>query len=150
MSASLIEPAIFNSETGVLREGSVSVLLGRSQAALFRHLAERYPRVVSREAILAAIGSDAELESGFKIIDVVLFRLRKSLGSAGIQCGIVRVWGAGLCLGQPVTLIPARSQRVILEGVAITRLRELLRRCAGRPADALLAEYVRQAVEARP
>ena len=151
MSATLTAPAdatqiVFNHETRIVTDGPASTQLSRRQAAVFGFLVARYPCVASADAILAAVYADSAPETGKYVIHVHLCRLRRCLREAAIRDCITGIWGAGWHLAEPVALVPGtKSRQVVFEGAAITRLRELLRRCADRPADAGLAEQVRAA-----
>jgi DNA-binding winged helix-turn-helix (wHTH) protein len=138
---------VFNHETRILTDGPASTQLARQEAALFHCLAKRFPRVATRGAILAAMYDGDGPDTGTKAIDICLLRLRRRLREAGIPDCITTIWGRGLQLVVPVAIVPdaKSSGAVVFEGRAVAHLRELIARAADRPADALLAERVRQA-----
>ena len=138
-------PMVFNRETRMLRDGFNHAQLSRQEAVIFRLLADRRPHVVPPEAIVNQIWDGDGPEDGIRAIDISLCRLRRRLQKAGIRDCIARILGEGLCLTVPVEVMPPADRQVVFEGQAITRLRELLRRCADRPADAGLAEQIRAA-----
>ena len=76
---------------------------------------------------------------------VRIHRLRRRLQALGTPLAVENLWGAGFRLSAPVEIeppyIPERT--VPLPASAMQPLRELLRRCAKRTADAHLAERVR-------
>jgi two-component system cell cycle response regulator CtrA len=63
-------------------------------------LHRRYPRVVSKGAIMDALYGDAEEEPKAKIVDVFLCKIKKRLGRDTIQT----VWGQGLRLGEAMNI----------------------------------------------
>lgn len=138
---------VFNHETCVLSAGGASTQLTRREAALFQCIAKRFPRVATRGTILAAMYDGDGPDTGTKAIGVCLHRLRRRLREAGIPDCITMIWGRGLQLAVPVAIVPdvELSRTVVFEGRAVAHLRELIARAADRPADALLAERVRQA-----
>jgi DNA-binding response OmpR family regulator len=71
-----------------------------SEARMLELLHRRYPRVVSKGAIMDALYGDAEEEPKAKIIDVFLCKIKKRLGRDTIQT----VWGQGLRLSEPFHL----------------------------------------------
>ena len=104
--------------------------------------------MVSPGAIIAAMYDGDGPDNARKAIDVVLCRLRQRLREAGIPDCITRIWAGGWGLAVPAAIVPDVKSpgTVVFEGPAVVQIfRELLRRCADRPADAVLADRVRQA-----
>lgn len=80
----------------VVKDGKFCLLTGY-EVLLLQRLAEMFPRVVTRQALLEwmyQISPDAEPE--IKIIDVYVCKARKKLASIGLQ--IDTVWGTGYAL----------------------------------------------------
>ncbi len=80
----------------VVANGKFAILTG-SEALLLQRLAEVFPRVVSKEALLEwmyQISPDAEPE--IKIIDVYVCKVRKKIEPLGIR--IDTAWGKGYAL----------------------------------------------------
>jgi hypothetical protein len=91
-------------------------------------------------------------ETKTKTVDVILFRMKQQIAKVGIPFGIDTIHGVGI--RRPVTPIeldpPVEAPReFVLPAYALPPLRELLKRCSDRPADAALSERVRGASPGR-
>ena len=141
------EGIMFNSDMGLILDGCAYTTFSRQEAAVFQVLAARFPRVVSKRDLLDIVWEEEDPEIGPRALDVKICRMRRRLKQAGIRECIATVYARGVQLTVPVELVPAppKQREVVFTGPGITHLRELLRRCGDRPADAELAEQVRQA-----
>lgn len=74
----------------------IGVRLSPSEGAIFDLLLARRPRVVTKEALLAALEALNGTEPEIKIVDVQICKLRKKL--AGTKIKIKTAWGAGFSL----------------------------------------------------
>lgn len=84
----------------VVANGKFAVLTG-SEALLLQRLAEVFPRILSKEALLEwmyQLTPDAEPE--IKIIDVYVCKIRKKIEPLGIR--IDTAWGKGYALSAAV------------------------------------------------
>jgi hypothetical protein len=50
-----------------------------------------------------------------KIIDVILCRLRQRLVRGGIKLDILAYWGSGVCLEDPIRVIPAPPTHEVIK-----------------------------------
>jgi hypothetical protein len=125
--------------------------LGRREAEMLQVLASRPGQCMHKEWIIRGMYG-ADNDATVKTIDVVLCRVRQRLARGGIDLALVGYRGSGLCPGEPIRVGPAPpTHGVIIRASALPILRELLRRCSDRPADAALAEQAwQQFKEAQP
>ena len=117
------------------------------EADLIQVLASRQGYCLHKEWIFRRMyGPDTE--TGAKVVDVILCRLRRKLRRGEIDLDIRTYWGNGIVLNEPLDIFPPQATLdVIMSASVLPILRELLRRCADRPADAALAERAWQQIK---
>ncbi len=81
----------------VVGDGGFVVLTGIEMKVLAA-LADKWPRVLSKEQIMDAVYDLTDDEPMMKIVDVFICKLRKKLAPLGVS--ITTSWGQGYALGQ--------------------------------------------------
>lgn len=137
---------IFNRNTGILTCGDLRVRLSRKPAQLFLSIARRGTDGVDNDTIFREVWGADDDAPDTKIIDVLICTMRATLRDAGLPSLIETMHGVGRKLSEPVTIVPSGDDSITIQPETARLLRELIARAADRPADALLAERVRQAV----
>jgi two-component system cell cycle response regulator CtrA len=90
-----------NPDLGVVSVNGNDVELTRTELAILELLIVRRSMVVTREAILAQLYGGIK-EADPRVVAVFVCKLRKKLAAAGAPDVIVRVWGRGYVLREPV------------------------------------------------
>ena len=132
---------VFDRLRGTVTSGDLCASITQQQSEILLTLAREDGRVVAFQRIMARINSAADLNH----LSVQVHHLRARLRPIGLGRLVETAYGRGYFLSAAVQVVPP-SDAVWISAHAGSLLRELLKRCADRPADAELAERVRLAV----
>jgi two-component system cell cycle response regulator CtrA len=85
-------------EAGIIVSGGSFAYLTKQEFEIFITLYDARGRVLSKEALLAAIAPDIDEEPEIKIVDVFVCKIRKKLNGLGLS--LETVWGRGYRMSQ--------------------------------------------------